>query len=206
MSTVTLTGPEVVPQGNPLSEEHHHAIAAANQRGKKIRKAASVAAFNGWVTGFFAVTSAPFALFSSVGFVVTAGLTIVAYNEFQGRRRLLGFDPEAARFLGRNQLGFLTLIVGYCLWMLYTGLTGESPIAAEMAAKPELRDALGSVEEFDWIYRLFVGAVYGTVIVLSIVFQGWNAYYYFSRRRHIDQYVSETPEWVRDVQRATNAT
>ena len=49
---------------------------------------------------------------------ITLGLSIVAYNEFRGRKRLLNFDPSAATMLGWNQLGLLAMIVVYCLWML----------------------------------------------------------------------------------------
>ena len=135
MSVATLAEPI----SGPLGAEHHYELALANERSKKIRKAAGVAAFNGWMTGFFAVTSAPFAPFSVAGFIVTVGLGIVAYNEFQGRKRLLRFDASAARLLGWNQVGFLTMIIVYCLWMMFSGLTGEGPFAAELEAKPELR-------------------------------------------------------------------
>jgi hypothetical protein len=174
-------------------------------RTKKIRKAAGVAAFNGWVTAFFALTSAPFAPFSMIGFLVTIGLAVVAYNEFQGRKRLLQLDQKAADMLGWNQLGFLALIVVYSLSMLYSGLTGESPFAAELSKTPELAEVLGPVQQYDDLYRLIIVAVYGTVIALSVVFQGGNAWYYFSRRRILAGYLKETPSWICDVQRATAA-
>ncbi len=204
VSVATLEQPGAgIPTNGPLTNEHHTELALANERSKKIRKAAGVAAFNGWMTGFFAVTSAPFAPFSIVGFMITVGLGVVSYNEFQGRKRLLQFDEEAPRLLGWNQVGFLTMILFYCAWMTFSGLTGESPLQAELNAKPELQQALGSMEEFNWIYHLIIVGVYGTVAVLTAIFQGWNAYYYFSRRKHVEQYVNETPDWVLDVQRAT---
>ena len=43
--------------------------------------------------------------------LVTAGLSLVTYNEFQGRRRLLSFDQSGPRLLGWNQIGFLALIL-----------------------------------------------------------------------------------------------
>lgn len=202
MSVATLAEPA----SGPLAAEHHHELALANERAKKIRKAAGVAAFNGWMTGIFAVTSAPFAPFSIAGFLVTVSLGVVAYNEFRGRKGLLRFEESAPRLLGWNQIGFLTMIIVYCLWMMFTGLTGEGPFAAEIAAKPELARALGSLDGLDYYYKLIVLAVYGTVIVLSAIFQGWNAYYYFSRRKHVEDYVSDTPKWVLDVQRATIAS
>ena len=187
----------------PLTQEHHHELALATGRAKRIRKAARVAAFNGWVTGIFAAVSAPFALFSMAGFLVTVGLTLIAYNEFQGRKRLLQFDPSSSTLLGWNQVALLTLIIVYCLWMLLTGLTGAGPFAAEMEANPEIAAALGPLDEFDYLYKVLVVAVYGTVIVLSAIFQGLNALYYFTRRKHVEAYVQETPDWVLDVQRMT---
>ncbi|MBP89225.1 MAG: hypothetical protein CMJ64_21335 [Planctomycetaceae bacterium] len=191
---------------SPLAAEHHTELATANERAKKIRKAAGVANFNGWVSAIFALCSALFALFSLVGFFVFAGLAIVAYNEFQGRNRLLLFDPTAAKFLGRNQLGFLAFIVAYCVWMMFTGLTTESPLAAELDENPEIGQVLGSLEEFDYLYKGLIVAVYGTVIVLSAIFQGLNAVYYFTRRKHIECYLRETPDWVIEVQRTTAAS
>ncbi|MBC8873680.1 MAG: hypothetical protein H8E44_29940 [Planctomycetes bacterium] len=193
----------VLASDGPLTQEHHHELALANGRAKKIRKAAGVAAFNGWVTGIFAALSAPFALFSFPGFFVTVGLSVIAYNEFRGRKRLLQFDSSSPTLLGWNQVGLLTLIIVYCLWTLFVGLTSAGPFAAEMEAEPELANALGSLGEFDYLYKVLVVAIYGTVIVLSAIFQGLNAFYYFTRRKHVEAYVQTTPEWVLDVQRMT---
>jgi hypothetical protein len=192
----------IVPASDgPLTEEHHHELALANGRAKKIRRAAGVAAFNGWVTGIFAALSAPFALFSFAGFLVTVGLSVIAYNEFRGRKRLLQFDSSSPTLLGWNQVALLTVIIVYCFWMLYVGLTSAGPFASEMEANPKLGAALGSLDEFDYVYKLLVAAVYGTVIVLSVIFQGLNALYYFTRRKHAEAYVQETPDWVLDLQR-----
>ena len=198
MAIATITSE---PTG-PLSQSQQHEVATAHERAKKIRKAAGVAGFNGWVTGIFAVCSAPFAVFSLPGFLVTVGLSVVAYNEFQGRKRLLKFDRKAPAFLGWNQVAFLVLIVCYCIWMLIVGLASDGPFAAELKAKPELGAVLDT-GEFDDLYRMLVVAVYGSVIALSCVFQGLNAFYYFSRRKYVNAYVEETPHWVLDLQRLT---
>ena len=80
-----------------------------------------MANFNAWTTAVLAALSAPFALGGGVGLVVFAGLAIVAFNEFWGRRRLLAFDPSASTILGWNQLGLLLLISCYSLWAIRTG-------------------------------------------------------------------------------------
>jgi len=184
----------------PLTEEHHRELALAAGRAKRIRRAAGVAGFNGRVTGVLAALSAPFALFSIAGFFVTLGLAVIAYNEFRGRKRLLQFDASAPALLGWNQIGLLALIVVYCLWMLCASLAGTGTLAAKMELTPELADALGSLQ-FEGLYKGLVAAVYGTVIVLSAIFQGLNAFYYFSRRKDVEVYLQESPKWVLDLQR-----
>ena len=185
----------------PLSREHYRELTDAKPRFKKVRAAARVAAFNGWTIGVIAALSAPFALFSVEGLLLAVGFTAIAYIEFRGRRRLLQYDPSAAALLGWNQIGLLTLIVAYCLWQLWTGLSGPSPLAAELQAQPELGDALGSIEEVDDLYRGVVVAFYGTIIALTLVVQGLNAFYYFSRRKYVVACLRDTPEWVLDLER-----
>jgi hypothetical protein len=191
-----------LPSGQ-LSPELRRELALARDRTKVIRKAASVAAFNGWVTAVIAALSAPFAPFSLVGFLVTCGLALVAYNEFRGRKRLLAFDPSTATLLGWNQLGFLAMISAYCGLMLFTNLNSFS---SQLEAKPELEQALGSLDEFEGLYRLVVIGLYGTVFVLSVIFQGLNALYYFTRRKYIEAYLRETPAYVQEIERVTSAS
>ncbi len=188
----------------PLTPEHHQQLLEANQRARKIHTAAGVAAFNGWVTGAIAVLSAPFAPFSIAGSLVTIGTAVVAYNEFRGRRMLLSFKPRGAALLGWNQVGLLGLIVGYCLWMIVAGLVGPSPYESELQAYPELKSVLGSPEQLRRLTQTLVLAVYGSVIGLSGIFQGLNAVYYFTRRKHIDAYLQKTPPWVVTLQRSTS--
>jgi hypothetical protein len=95
----------------PLTPEHHQELALAGQRAQKVRRAAHVATFNGWVTGVLAFCSAPFAFFSMTGVLVTCGLSAVTYNEFRGRKRLLQFDPSGALVLGWNQVGLLARLL-----------------------------------------------------------------------------------------------
>lgn len=190
----------------PPTHDQQRQLTEARRRGQKIQRAASVAAFNGWSIGIFAALSAPFALFSLAGFALAAGMAVVAYGEFAGRRGLLRFEPGAATRLGWNQLGLLGLIVTYSLWMTAAGLAGDGPFSAEFAATPELQDVLGSPEAFDQTYRLVLVGFYAVVVALSVAFQGGNAWYYFSRRRHVEAYVAETPAWVLDVQRLTHGS
>jgi len=190
---------------DPLNVEHRRELVAARDRSTSIRKAARVAAFNGWTTALIAALSAPFSLFSPVGLALTAGIALVAYNEFRGRKRLLNFDPGGASLLGWNQIGLLAMTTVYCLWSMFTNT------AASITLPPELQSAdmdallaqsggIGDLLDPGFINKLVV-YFYSGVIALSALFQGGNALYYFSRRRLVEEYIAETPEWVRDVQR-----
>jgi hypothetical protein len=187
---------------DPLSVSHRRELAAARDRAKTIRKAARVAAFNGWTTAAAAAFSAMFLLFdrSALSVAITLGLSIVAYVEFRGRKRLLNFDPSAATMLGWNQLGLLAMIVAYCLWMLSASSSeavGAMTTQMDSVTKQEMLNMVGDLEG---LYKTATLAMYGGAIALSVLFQGGNALYYFTRRRHVEDFIAETPQWVRDVQ------
>jgi hypothetical protein len=181
---------------------HRRELAAARDRAKAIRKAARVAGFNGWTTAAAAAFSAMFLIFdrSPAAIAITLGLSIITYNEFRGRKRLLNFDPSAATMLGWNQLGLLAMIIIYCLWML-SGSSAEaaSALSAQMNSASE-RELLSMAGDLEGLYKTATLAMYGGAIVLSVIFQGGNALYYFTRRRHVEDFIAETPQWVRDVQ------
>jgi len=188
---------------NPLTDEHRRELWAARDRAKSIRKAARVAAFNGWTTAIIAALSAPFAFNSPVGLALTLGLALVAFNELRGRKRLLNFDPSGATLLGWNQVGFLAMIVAYCLWMLHASFAETSTLSTELKGYADLDAALGSTGGLAGLFQQIVVVLYGGVIALSVLFQGGTALYYFTRRRHVEDFVAETPDWVRDVHRGT---
>jgi len=196
--TIAILAP---PSDPPLNQSHQRELAAAAERSRPIRRAARVATFNAWSTAILAAISTPFALWSPVGLLVFMGLSAVAWNEFRGRRRLIAADPEGAAILGWNQLWLLGMIAVYCLWSLYSNLWGGESLETQLQTDPRLGAAIGSIQGFDDLYRMIVVGLYGSVIALSVVFQGGNALYYFSRRKYVEKYMWETPTWVIDLQR-----
>ena len=183
------------PDRGPLSPEQQRQLAEANQRARKVMGAARVAAFNGWTIGSIAAVSVLFGLFSRTALVMGLAMGFVAWNEFRGRALLRAFDPAGARLLGKNQVGLLVVIVVYCLWSIYITTTGENPEMAEIEAM------IGDIS--DLVTELTV-MVYGAVIGLSVLFQGLNARYYFSRQRLIREYLQQTPDWVVKLQRSSS--
>jgi hypothetical protein len=188
---------------SPFTQSHQRELTAAAALAEPVRRAGRVAAFNAWSTAILAVCAAPFAAFSVDGFIIFAALALVAWNEFRGRRRMLDFDPAGATILGWNQLALLAIVLAYCGWATYSGLYGATSLDAQMETNPDLRAAVGMLGNFGDLYKQILLLTYGTVAALSIVFQGGNALYYFSRRPLVEDYVAATPAWVRDVQRAT---
>ena len=186
---------------DPLTPKQVDALTAGNRRRRRIGRAVAMAAFNGWSTAMFAVLSIPFVLFSRTALFVGLGLGVIAFFEFKGRRLLQQLDMKAPTLLGFNQIAFAGLLVGYCAWSIYTNLENPGRYAETIAANPQLASMLGPVGD---LHKTVTLAVYGTVAMLSCVFQGSTAAYYFTRSRHLRAYVKETPDWVLDLQRATS--
>jgi hypothetical protein len=96
------------------------------------------------------------------------------------------------------------MIVVYCLWMMFAGIgdvTAEfqAQLDAVQQSQPDVANPFGSAAGLEAIVSFIVFAVYGTVIVLSVVFQGLNAIYYFTRRKYVEAYLQKTPEWAREI-------
>ena len=195
----------VRPSAAPLTEQHMEQLACAKLRAKKIRKACSVAMFNGCSLAVFAGCSLLMALLGAmfgeidiIGLAVGSGLAVLAWNEFRGRAMLRRLEPHACSVLGMNQLNLLTMVIVYAGWMISQALWGPSPYDAAIAKEATLAGSLGSIND---LYKTITIAIYGGLIAGTLIFQGINSLYYFTRRKHVEAYVSETPEWVVDLQR-----
>jgi len=189
------------PASGPLNDQHYQQLHNAKARRSKIDFAIKVASFNGWSIGIFAALSALFLplSFSFQSLLITLGLGAVAYHEFKGRRLLRALDARGPRLLGYNQIGLGAVIVVYCLWTLMAELAGPGAYAQTLQEHPELSQVLGST---DGLVRFITVLVYGTIIALTVPYQALMAWYYFSRGKHLDIYVSQTPGWVTDLERA----
>jgi hypothetical protein len=191
------------PETAPLAPEHYEAIEKARRRRRAIDRAVGVAGFNGWSAAVIAGLSLPFALFDVVSFLLCAGIIMIAFNEFRGRRRLRALDPTAPRFLGFNQIAFCVMLCGYCFFNIFNAITGPGPYADVIAAQPELSGSLGSI---DSLHKSLSIAVYGAMLALSLLFQGGTAWYYLSRSKHLRSYCAETPEWILALDRKSRSS
>lgn len=192
-----------VAAGSPLTAEHVRELELARRRAKRIRRAVGVARFNGWTVGFFAVLSLLIGFFSLPSLLIGVALAVVSYHEFAGARQLRLFDERAGRRLGFNQLGLGSVLIVYAVWSIFRTLTAPSPLVGELASLGDAAELVGSIESLTTTISL---AVYGGLIVGTVIFQGGTAWYYFTRGACIRAYRRETPGWVLELDRAQGIT
>ena len=119
-------------------------------------------------------------------------LLALGWNELRGRGLLRALDPRGARVLGWNQISLMGVITAYCLWSLYRTLAHPDPGLVEL-------EALVGISR-EMVSQVTVLA-YGSVILLTAVFQGFLSRYYFARERLLTEYLEQTPGWILELQR-----
>lgn len=191
------------PAASPLDEAQYALVQEGARDYKKIKKVSWIALGSSTVTLAFGVLAAPITVFwpSFAAAFITVGLLAVGVMEFMGYRKLLQADPSAARWLARNQLVFLGLIIVYCGIQMLTFSTEDlkreamSPeFRAQMNAMPEMAaDIDRSIEQYGPIATY---GFYSLVIVVSVLFQGGLALYYYTRHKLLDAFQLRPP-WVR---------
>ncbi len=191
--------PPVGAVGGPLTPEHLRELELARKRFRKVRRAAGVASFNGWTVGVFAAFSLLAGLFSLTSLLIGAALAVVAWNELAGAKMLRRLDQRAPRRLAFGQLGLCGALCAYALWSLYSLHAGPSPYEAALGAGGQATAIVGSIEQLE---KTITFAVYGGLIVGSILFQGGTAWYYLSRAKHVHAYATQTPAWILELERA----
>ncbi len=187
------------PQG--LTAEQMQALRAARRAGRKVARAAGVAAFSGWTLAVFAFLTL---LGGVLGLSVPAlllgtGMAVVAWIELRESGRLRRLDPGAPRRLGFNQIALGAMLSLYGAWGVLDAVTGPGPYDREIAAGGEVAAMLESIAA---LHTLVAVALYGGVIAGAIVGAGCMALYYFTRRAHVDAHLRVTPPWVVETLRA----
>lgn len=198
IAVVTLPPPlPLPPPASGFTDEQVRQLTEARRRAGKIRRAALVASIDGWSIAIFAALSFICGLSSLVGMLMGVGMGIVAYIELRGGGRLRRLDLGAARMLAWNQVGLAMLLIAYGLWNLFQP-AGQGVYAALKGADPALVELLGPIEHLERVLRL---AVYGGLILVALFAQGGMALYYFTRVRHLEAYLMQTPAWIIQLQR-----
>jgi len=126
-------------------------------------------------------------------------MCFAAYNSFRGLSQLRQLDPKSCQLLGRNQLFFASCLILYAAWNLYFYSHSPAPFADVIASEPEAKEMLAPFQD---MALSITKLVYWILIAVALFAQGGAALYYFSRGKYVEQYVTETPEWILQLQRA----
>ncbi len=116
------------------------------------------------------------------------GMGAVAFVELRGAGRLRRLEAGAARTLGFNQVAL----------GIVAQLTGPSPYQAIKSSDAQLAHMLQPIEDLS---RMVMIGIYSAVIAIAFFAQGGLAIFYFSRERHVQCYVTQTPAWIVTMQR-----
>jgi len=176
-----------------------HALQAARRDGRKITRAAGVAAFSGWTMATFAAITLLSGLFSLPALLLGIGMAIAAKVELSGARGLRRMDPAAPRRLGLNQLAFGMMLAAYGGWGAIAAVIGPGPYDEQMAGGGQVAEMLEPVAA---LHKLVTVCVYGGLAAGGLVGTWGAALYYFTRRGHVLAYLRRTPPWVVETLRA----
>ncbi len=182
-----------------LSPEHIAQLAKARKSLKKVRRAISVAQFDGWTIAIFGGITLLTGItdWKSVG--VGGGLVAIAYVELRAASRLAKMDRDALRVMGKNQLVLACLLIVYAVWqIIWIQRGGMMQELKSLPAEDSLADFIGPAGEM--ATQLMMG-MYCILIAVAIFGQGSLALYYFSRARYLHAYLTETPPWILAMQR-----
>jgi hypothetical protein len=198
-STGPVPAAPVAGQGLGLSAEQMQALQAARRDGRRITRAAGVAAFSGWTMATFAFITLLSGIFSLPALLLGIGMTGSAWVELKGSKQLRRLDTGAPVRLGFNQIALAVMLALYGGWGIFAALTGPGPYDAQIAAGGEMADMFRPIAA---LHMLVTVVVYGGVIIGAFIATTCTALYYFTRRRHIEAHLRRTPEWVVETLRA----
>jgi len=193
-----------LPAPGPLQESDFIRIRQALVQRLAVKRAARTAMTSAVITLIIGGASLPLTLLCSdlASVLIAAAICAIGVMEYLGCRKMRRADPSAARHLGINQMAFLGVIILYCLAQVFTFSPEKAKAAAispevraQLYVLPDTQQAIDSQIE-RWAPVLTYG-FYSLVIVLSVCCQGGLAWYYFSRRRHVETFNQNTPQWIR---------
>jgi hypothetical protein len=199
-NTKVIAPPPPPPLAPQLSAEHLLDLQRARTALRKVRRAISVASFDGWTIGAFAALTLLFGLNSLSSVSIGLARGAIAYVELRGASQLRRLDPRAARTLGFNQLALGMVLIVYALWRTFSILRyGSGAYDVVSASDPQMAQMLQPVEN---LTRLISLAIYAALIVIGVFAQGGLALFYFTRAKHIEAYLAQTPAWIVAMQKA----
>jgi len=159
-----------------------------------LRRVLKTARFNGWTVTIFAALSAFMSLVTGglVGLGTSLLMVVGGVMEVRGGRRLRHRDPDGMTLLVRSQL----VVLGAVLLFALPRLLSFDSAYLQQQVIPDLRETLGaagldldsmlaqsgiSAAQIVPLVHLFFVVLYGSIIVVTVVYQGGMALYYRHR-------------------------
>jgi hypothetical protein len=175
---------------------HLEQLAAARARSRPLTNAVRYAVFDAWGIAVFGGLTMITGLTSLPGLLLGCGMCIVAHFELRAASALRRLDPAAIDMLVRNQLILGCMLFAYGVWNLISALIGPSLLAHAAVSA----DVARMLQPFDSLARTISASVYIVIMLVAIFVQGGSALFYRSRRRHLADYLANTPIWILGMQ------
>lgn len=142
-------------------------------------KVLAVSFINGWSITIIAGLSLLLTLFigNVTGIVISLLVTLAGVVELHGRQRLKAGDALGGRCLLAAQLVLMAVLCVYCLWQLLH-LNPQDVMKLIPAEIREVYEASGNLSHLERLAQMGLVAVYGGVILASLVHQGGLFYFY----------------------------
>jgi len=179
---------------DPLSDQDKDLLAFAAELHRPLARAAKVAHGNGgWLMLFGGIGI----LLGFMGpdwtsLLLGAAVAAVGFLERRAAERLRRADPDAPQLLARNELVLMVVLVGFGVLLLtLLRSSGEDLEKAVGGSMPgiDLKD----------ISNAMTNAVGATTIAVALLYQGGMARYFLKKRRDVERFLAEVPEWAREV-------
>jgi hypothetical protein len=200
-----------MPASNPeqsvpaISEAQLIEIARGEEREKKLSFAGKLATFNGIFVGLFAFVAFASGIFDGTSLILALPLAAIAFVELGGSKQLARYERKGLVMLTYNQAALIAVVGVYSLVQIRTAMTHPNPLGQLITESAELSEVLGAEgvgSDFDELYRSVTTMFYTVVIIVTALSQGACALYYWTRLKHLDAFLAQTPAWVVEWLRA----
>lgn len=174
------------------SDPHQRELARAAELGKPLRRAANIARANGTGYAVFGVLTILLSLAGSItGLLLGGCLLAVGIAQRRTAPRLVAAAPDSPRILARNELLLLAAIIAYAVAQM-------TVVGANTSADLEMLGESAGIDVADLIDAM-ARVVYGSVIAVSLLYQGGMALYFLRRSPLVERNAREIPEWARET-------
>lgn len=191
--------PAASPSTPPLSRaaltpDQLRDLELARKRFKLIRRAIRVGATDGATLAFCAALTLLGSVFGMGGLLVGIALAAIAAFELHATRKLKALDLRAPAWLAYNQLALAGALILYGLYNLIFPAPLPPDIAANAAQLKDLGFDAAALES-----QLHT-ALYASLIAIALLVQGSMAFFYYRRKPMLTAYLTQTPDWIRQLQ------